>query len=75
MKGRHTITESDLDEWLKRPHWQAFAFAKSSSSASYKVLEVDAASDDAVFRVTDHGTILFIGTDKAAAIEFYNAAP
>jgi len=73
MKGRHTITASELDEWLRRPQWQAFA--RSCSNVSNKALEVDAAaSDGPVFRVVDHGETKFLGTDKAAAIDAYNAA-
>jgi hypothetical protein len=73
MKGRHTITTDELDEWLHRPQWQAFA--RSFSSSSRKTLEIDAAATDGpVFRVTDHGEATFLGTDKAAAIAAYNAA-
>lgn len=53
MKGRHTVTEAELDEWLRRPRWQAFA--RSFSNTSLKALEIDAAADGPVFRVTDHG--------------------
>lgn len=74
MKRRHTITQSELDEWLKRPQWQAFA--RSFSNVSHKALEVDgAAPSGPVFRVTDHGETKFLGADKAAAIDAYNAAP
>lgn len=73
MKGRHTITEKDLDDWMRRPQWQAFA--RSCSDVSHKALEFDvAASGGPVFRVTDHGETTFLGTDKAAAIAAYNAA-
>lgn len=73
MTKRHTITPMELDEWLRRPQWQAFA--RSCSSVSHKALEVDAAvSNGPVFRVTDHSETTFIGTDKAAAIAAYNAA-
>jgi hypothetical protein len=72
MKGRHTITPDELDEWLRRPQWQTFA--SSFSSTSNKALEVDAAADGRVFRVMDHGETKFVGTDKAAAIAAYNAA-
>lgn len=73
MTGRHTITANDLDEWLRRPQWQAFA--RSCSNVSHKAMEIDAAaSDGPVFRVTDHGETTFLGADKAAAIAAYNAA-
>jgi len=72
MKGRHTITTEELDEWLRRPQWQTFA--SSFSRESNKALEVDAASAGPVFRVLDHGETAFLGADKAAAIAAYNAA-
>lgn len=73
MNGRHTTTVEDLDEWLRRPRWQTFA--SSFSSVSDKALELDAAADNLVFRVTDHGETKFLGADKAAAIAAYNEAP
>lgn len=74
MTGRHTISQDELDEWLRRPQWQAFA--RSFSETSDKALELDAAvSRGPVFRVTDHGETKFLGTDKAAAIAAYNEAP
>jgi hypothetical protein len=73
MTKRHTITQSDLDEWLRRPQWQPFA--SSFSRGSNKSLELDAAADGVIFRVLDHGETKFLGTDKIAAIEAYNAAP
>lgn len=74
MKVRHTITSDELDEWLRRPQWQAFA--RSFSAVSHKALEIDGAvgSSGLVFRVTDHGETKFLGTDKAAAIAAYNEA-
>jgi hypothetical protein len=73
MKGRHTITVEELDEWMRRPQWQAYA--RSGSSVSNKALEFDAAaSGGPVFRVTDHGETTFLGTDRAAAVAAYNAA-
>jgi len=69
---RHTITLDELDEWLRRPQWQAFA--RSLTNLSHKALEVDAASSGPVFRVTDRGETMFLGTDKAAAVAAYNAA-
>lgn len=74
MKGRHTITQEELDEWLRRPQWQAFA--RSFSAVSHKTLEIDSTvSDGRVFRVTDHGETVFLGGDKATAIAAYNEAP
>ena len=70
---RHTITPDELDEWLRSPQWKNFS--SSFSSTSEKRLEVDAAADVRVFRVTDHGETKFLGADKAAAIAAYNEAP
>jgi hypothetical protein len=73
MTERHTITAEGLDEWLRRPQWQTFA--RSCSDVSNKALEIDAASPSGpVFRVVDHGVTLFIGMDRVAAIDTYNAA-
>lgn len=74
MKGRHTITQNELDEWLRRPQWHTFA--RSFSDFSHKALEIDgAASEGPVFRVTDHGETRFVGADRVAAIAAYNDAP
>jgi len=73
MRSRHIITMEELDEWMRRPQWQTFA--SSFSSASNKALELDAAADCLMFRVTDHGETKFLGADKAAAIAAYNEAP
>lgn len=73
MKGRHTITEAELDTWLRTPQWQTFA--RSFSNTSLKALEIDATREGPVFRVTDHGDTKFIGADRAAAIAAYNDAP
>jgi hypothetical protein len=70
---RHTITPDELDEWLRRPQWQTFA--SSFSSVSNKALELDAAADNLVFRVTDHGETKFLGADRTAAVAAYNEAP
>lgn len=72
MKGRHTITQNELDEWMRRPQWQTFA--RSFSNVSRKSLEIDGSTGPAVFRVTDHEEIKFIGTDMTAAIAAYNDA-
>ena len=73
MKGRHTITQAELDEWLRKPQWEAFA--RSFSGTSHKTLEIDTTSECRVFRVKDHGETTFIGADSAAAIAAYNEAP
>lgn len=73
MNGRHTITAAELDEWLHRPQWHAFA--RSFSNVSHKMLEIDGAASGPVFRVTDHGETRFLGADKAAAVAAYNEAP
>ena len=70
---RHTITQAELEGWLRIPQW--LPFASSFRSSSNKSLEVDAAAPERVFRVLDHGETKFIGTDMATAIAAYNAAP
>lgn len=64
----HTVTEAELDEWRK-DHW--VQFAASLGQDSKKFLEV---SLDGIYRVTDHGTVLYIGSVKASAIAEYNNA-
>lgn len=73
MKGRHTVTQDELDEWLRTPQWKQFA--ASFSNVSHKALEIDAGSGGPIFRVVDHGKTTFLGADKAAAIAAYNDAP
>lgn len=67
---RHTITEQELNEWLAQEAWRRFA--SSAGDDSHKTFEVNAAG---MFRVMDHGKEVYVGFDKAAAIEAYNAAP
>ncbi len=67
---RHTINEADLDEWLHRPQWQNYA--SSGAIKSHKRLEVDRGE---MFRVTVSGEVVFLGTDRAAAVAAYNDAP
>ena len=71
--ARHTITIEELDDWLRKPQWQTVA--SSFGEGSNKGLEMDTGSDGHVFRVFDRGETKFLGTDKAAAIAEYNAAP
>ena len=71
--ARHTITEKDLDEWLRTPQWQAVA--SSLDRHSNKSLEVDVSPDGPVFRVVSHNETLFIGMDKITAVDIYNKAP
>jgi hypothetical protein len=67
---RHVITESDLDEWLRKPQWQMYA-----SSAGKRLWVDQGGNGGPVFRVDklDGGTI-FLGADRAAAVEAYNTA-
>ncbi len=64
----HTITEAELDEWMHQPQWQAFA--RCFGEGANKKLEVDGKA----FRVTNHGEIVFLGADMAAAVAAYNNA-
>jgi hypothetical protein len=68
----HTITEQELDEWLREPQWHQFA--ASFGQDSNKRFEVDAAGGTRVYRVTDHGETIFLGTDSTEAIRVYNGA-
>lgn len=71
---QHTVTELELNEWLRRPQWQLFA--SSCGPQSNKRLEIDAAENgQRVFRVKDHGETIFLGADMRAAIATYNNAP
>lgn len=69
---RHTVTDQELDEWLRQPQWKMFA--SSGSETSNKRLLVDGGATT-VFRVIDHGETVFLGADRAAAIAAYNNAP
>lgn len=66
---RHTITEDEMTGW-RETHW--VQFAASFSDKSKKSLEI---SMDRVYRVTDHGAVLYIGGNAAKAISEYNGAP
>lgn len=70
VSRQHTITEAEMDEWLRTPQWRLFA--GSFTQYSNKRLEIDCSGDGRVFRVTDHGETVFIGADRAAAIAAYN---
>lgn len=72
--NRHKIALQELDEWIRRPQWQAFA--SSANALSRKKLEVDgAAIGGPIFRVIDRGETIFLGADMAAAVAAYNEAP
>lgn len=70
---RHTVNERELDAWLCIARWQEFA--GSYGQGSDKSFEVDATNGDLVFKVTDRGETVFLGTDRQAAIAAYNKAP
>lgn len=70
---KHVVTQSEIEDWLRRPQWQTCA--SSVSRASHKYLEIDAAAPERVFRVVDHDKTMFIGADIAAAVAAYNEAP
>lgn len=65
---RHTITDDDLLDWRKDKWVQ---FAASFGEFSKKTLEC---SLDELYRVTDHGKVLYLGGDASAAIRVYNDA-
>jgi hypothetical protein len=66
----HTITLEELDDYLAQEAWDMAA--SSSGNGSMKRLEVNNAG---ALRVTDHGEIKYIGSDKSRAVDAYNAAP
>ena len=72
---RHTVTEKDLDAWLRVPRWQEFA--GSFGDYSNKSFEINATNEGGglVFRVVDHGKTVFLGDDRKAAVAAYNNAP
>lgn len=63
----HTITESDLEEWLNRPRWEVYA--SSGGPNTRKTLE----ADRDIFRVKHGDETVFLGSDRAAAVAAYNA--
>lgn len=69
MSERHTITETELTEWLKGKWSQ---FAASFGAESNKSFEVN--WDAALYRVTDHQKVVYEGGDRKLAIERYNEA-
>lgn len=67
--SHHTITVKELDDYLSQEGWDIAA--SSHGSGASKQLEI---SRSGVFRVTDHGTVTYSGSDKAAAGAAYNEA-
>lgn len=66
---RHTVTEAELTKWSAR-HW--VRFAASAGEFSNKHLEM---SMDRLYRVTDRGSVCYIGGNAQSAIKEYNDAP
>jgi hypothetical protein len=67
---RHTITLKDVNDYLGREVWDRVASSFGSKFA--KTLEYDRSGK---FRVTDHGTVVYLGENEVAAINAYNEAP
>ena len=68
---RHTITVSVLDGFLDQQKTRWISVASSWAPGSNKFLD---ASYDGNYRVRDHGNLIYVGTDKIAAVNEYNAA-
>lgn len=66
----HTITQKEFDDWVNAEAWHLAA--SSCGRGSRKKIEMSGAG---IFRVTDRDYITYIGGDKAAAVDAYNAAP
>lgn len=69
----HTITESELDEWLRKPQWHIYA-SSGVRAGGAKRLEIDIGANGRAFRVTCRGDTIFLGADQAAAVAAYNTA-
>lgn len=67
---KHEIDEGELIEWLVKEPWEPYAV--SGGRESNKRLDVNRKTG--VFRVTDHGEIIYEGMNRKEAIAFYNAA-
>lgn len=65
----HKITHEDVNNWVAT-EW--FRFAASVGSNTLKRFE---RSFDGRYRVTDHGSEVYLGHDMTAAIQAYNDAP
>ncbi len=68
--SKHLVTVKEIADWADAEAWHeaAMSFGKGSS----KKLEM---SNARIFRVTDHKTVVYFGSDMAAAVDVYNAAP
>ena len=66
---RHEITEKELRSWVSG-HWHQFAASHSADGESNKTFEM---SFNGLYRVTDHGRVLYVGAVLASAIAEYNA--
>lgn len=66
--ARHLLNESDLTAWMAEQWTQ---FAASFSEESKKTLEI---SFDGLYRVKDHGSVVYVGDDRAEAVLKYNDA-
>lgn len=75
MNEPHTVTETELSDYVeaKRKEWERFA--GSHGLGSDKRLEFQIGSVAPLYRVTDHGREIYVGALKETAIREYNALP
>jgi hypothetical protein len=71
LMDRHIVTADELDAWLAKEVSAWRQFARSVGRDSDKKLEV---SRNGIFRVLDHGKVMYIGVTKSIAIDEYNRA-
>jgi hypothetical protein len=71
MSKRHTVTLKELDDCLNEVVWYRFA-SHHSNGGSSKIFECN---NSGLFRITDHGAVIYLGDDKTAAVAAYNGAP
>ena len=70
---RHTVTETELNDWENERLWRWVSFASSSGDGSLKRLDVSLG--EKLFRVTNWGKSIYIGGNRETAIAEYNALP
>lgn len=67
----HKITFEEMTSYLNTDVWN-IAASSSNGGSSSKRLET---SNNGTFRVTDRGTVTYIGASLGLAVDAYNEAP
>jgi hypothetical protein len=70
MKEPHTVTLEELNSCLNQETWNLFA-SSATKNGSHKTFDYHSSG---LFRIMDHGAVVYIGGDKSAAINAYNGA-